>query len=417
MRGLSFALVVSFVLYGCNERPVQELSNTAATVEQRGSNVQRLVDGNNQFACKLYAELRRSEGNLFFSPVSISTALSTILPGARSTTAEQMRHVLHWELPNERLYLDLASLRLQLQSRQKGLEVALANRLWAQTDVKLSSEFVGLLKGRLGAEVGQIDFAELGDDARHPINAWIAKETDDHIHELLASGAVDSSTRLVLTNAISFDGEWAQPFDGDLTEAGTFHIDTNRSTDVTLMRQEHEFRFCRVAGVSCLELPYQGEKFSMWLFLPDEVDGLRSFEAGLTVEQIKRCLQAAKLRTVRVELPVFELASEFEMQDILGDMGIVDAFEPDVADFSRMFPGSPYHVSVFVHKAYVAVNEQGTEAAAATGVVATGDDVNSPAPAAFRADHPFVYMIRDNELGQIVFLGRLVDPLSAGETR
>lgn len=367
-----------------------------------------LVNGNNQFACDLYGRLRTESGNLFFSPGSISTALAMTYAGAKGNTAAQMAAALHFKLPQDQLHPAFAALSERVSAKKEGMEVRIANRLWGQAGYPFLPEYLQLTKHDYGAELGQVDFVSRTEAARQTINTWVEQQTDEKIKDLIPQGALDEMTRLVLTNAIYFKGDWASPFDKKATKKAPFYLSADRSVEVPMMFENGLFRFAAVDGDRILALPYAGDDLSMWVLLPKEIDGLAALEAKLTPETLQKWETALRRRSVDVYLPRFKAESSFSLSGVLQAMGMTTAFAPGQADFSGMTERKDLSISEVVHKAFVDVNEKGTEAAAATGVVIGITSVQ--ATPEFRADHPFVFLIRDNHTGSILFMGRMENP-------
>ncbi len=369
-----------------------------------------LVRGNNTFALNLYGELKEQEGNLFFSPFSISAALAMTYGGARGNTAAQMEQVLYFEVTAERLHQTFAQLLEQLNARGKkgGYQLSVANALWGQQGVGFLKKFLDLTEKHYGAGLQQVDFAAATEAARQTINAWVEKETQGKIKDLIQPGVLNALTKLVLTNAIYFKGTWAEQFDRKATRDTPFTLATRRQVKVPMMHKTENFGYTEAEGFQALELPYAGDDLSMVIFLPREVDGLAALEKELSLENLESWLGGLRRQTVQVSLPRFTMTSEFGLQDVLKSLGMTDAFS-GAADFSGMTGRRDLFISAVIHKAFVDVNEEGTEAAAATAVVMMTSAAPRP-PVVFRADHPFLFLIRDNRSGSILFIGRLVNP-------
>jgi len=375
--------------------------------------------GNNAFALDLYGKLSEQEGNLFFSPYSISTALAMTYAGARGNTAAQMAEVMHFNLPQEWLHPAFGTLILYLQVRQQqegGYELAVANALWGQKGYPWLNEFLELTRENYGAglRLQEVDFAGDTEGARQTINDWVEEETREKILELLQEGDINVETALVLTNAIYFKGDWASRFKENRTRPGPFTLSDGSKVEVPMMHQTEEFGYMETDGLQALELPYAGEELSMLVLLPREIEGLAELEESLTVVKLDEWLGALREREVDVYLPRFKMVSRFELSEVLKALGMTDAFDPQNADFTGMMAPrdieGPLWISMVIHKAFVDVNEEGTEAAAATAVIMQGLD-GPEEPAIFRADHPFLFLIRDNASGSILFMGRVIDPV------
>jgi serpin B len=378
-----------------------------------------VVKGNNTFAFDLYAELRKKEGNLFLSPNSISTALAMTYAGARGETASQMATVLHLPFEPDRLNPAFAGLVKDLQSgakprgrdRKPAYQLNIANALWGQKGYHFREEFVSALNADYGAGFEEVDFRNAADEARQVINKWVEKRTQDKIKELFKPRTIDSSYRLVLTNAIYFKAAWALPFSKRLTKDEDFHTSAAKKVSVPMMHEQQHFAYFESDKAQVLELPYVEGALSMLVMLPRKVDGLADLEASLSQDNLKNWLAQMQHREVKVSLPKFKVTKEFELKDVLGKLGMPLAFEPFKADFSGMDGTRELFIGTVVHQAYVDVNEEGTEAAAATGVgmKLAAAPIPEEIPV-FRADHPFVFLIRDAKTQSILFMGRVVNP-------
>jgi serpin B len=369
-----------------------------------------VVHGNNEFAFDLYAQLKQKDGNLFFSPESISTALAMTYAGARGATADELAKTLHFTLKEDKLHPAFHALIEELNGagKKRGYQLSVANALWGQKGYKFLPNFLQLTKKYYGAGLQEVDFVGDTEGARKTINTWIEKETKDKIKDLLQPGVIDSLTRLVLTNAIYFKGDWERQFKKDFTQKDQFHIAADKKTDAMMMQDEGKFKYLDGGTFQALELPYKGKEVSMVVLLPKKIDGLAEFEKTLTAAKVADWLPKLREQEVLVALPKFKMTSEFSMKDTLSAMGIKQLFSANGADLSGMNGQRDLFVSAAIHKAYVDVNEEGTEAAAATAVVAKL--AAAPVHPIFRADHPFVFMIRDNHSGSILFLGRVANP-------
>jgi serpin B len=375
------------------------------------ADVRALVDGNTTFALDLYQQLKSAEGNLFFSPHSISTALAMTYAGARGNTAKQMSRALHLKLDEKQLHKAFGQLEAQLRAfaQKEKVELSFANALWAQKDYRFLEQFLNLVKHYYRAELSYADFKTAHESARGQINDWVERQTNDKIKDLIKPGVLNALTRLVLANAIYFKGLWESQFDKSITRDAEFWLDPDTTVDVPMMSQEHEFNYVENDQLQVLELPYAGNDLSMTVLLPKKHDGLAELESSLTAHTLRSLVAKSHEQTVTVYLPRFKLTSQFSLQNTLAAMGMPDAFSQNTADFSAMDGNRMLYISAVVHKAFVDVNEEGTEAAAATGVVVSVTAM-PVRPAVFRADHPFVFLIRDIHSGSILFLGRVVDP-------
>jgi len=375
------------------------------------TDVASVVGGNERFALDLYARLRTEQsGNLFFSPSSISTALAMTYAGARGDTESEMAKVLHFTLSQDKLHPGFASLNKTLDGNgeKRGYRLHGANRLWGQQGYSFLPEFLTITRTHYDAELAEVDFARQTEQARQQINTWVEERTQGKIKDLIPPGIVTPLTCLVLTNAIYFKGDWTKPFDNKVTKDAPFQITSQQRTDVPMMQQQGDFRYWAGDGLKILELPYGRGDLSMLVLLPAETGGLPDLEARLTSENLCRWLMNVREQPVRVFLPRFKLTSQFRLDDTLKAMGMLLAFGR--ADFSGMTGKPDLFISAVIHKAFVDVNEEGTEAAAATAVIMKRGLAIPRQPAEFRADHPFVFLIRHNRTGSILFLGRLMNP-------
>ena len=370
-----------------------------------------LVQGNTEFALDLYGKLRGHEGNLFFSPCSISTALAMTYAGARGATAAQMAEALHLTAAQGRLHVIFSQLAGQVAEAGKanGCQLDIANALWEQAGYGVLEEFRTIVRTRYLGELRELDFAHDAEGARVTINDWVEGQTQGKIQNLIPRGSLGDLTRLVLTNAVYFKALWRHPFRKAATREEPFWLSQDKSVPVPMMRQIHPARYAEFGDCQVLELPYAGDDIAMVILLPIGRTGLPEFEASLTADRVTELVRRAARENVDMSLPRFKLVSQFMLNEPLQAMGMTDAFSQSVADFSGMSDKRPLFISGVIHKAFVDVNEEGTEAAAATGVVAVGG--GAPArPVLFRADHPFLFLIRHIPTGSILFIGRVADP-------
>jgi serpin B len=386
-------------------------ASTAAPAAQTES----VVAGNTAFALDLYGQLKTKRGNLFFSPYSISTALAMTYAGARGETEKQMGQVLHAANDQRALHAAFGQLQRQLgeAGKAKGIELSIANALWAQKGHPFLSAFLEIAKAEYQANIAQADFKTGADAARGQINRWVALKTRDKIQDILPPGSLNEAARLVLADAIYFKGVWEKPYDKRETSPQPFHLTRTRQADVPLMHHFDEVRYMENSDFQAVELPYSGGGLSTVILLPRRIDGCGQLEDRLTPALLSGALKQMKQQTVQLFLPRFKLESSFKLRDTLARMGMPDAFVWPGADFSGLDGTRNLFISGVFHKAWGEVNEEGTEAAAATvvGVAAGGMPLHPPPPPpVFRADHPFLFLIRDTHSGSLLFLGRLADP-------
>ncbi len=389
------------------------------------TDTQFVVKGDNEFAFDLYAKLRNKEGNLFFSPYSISTALALTYCGARGQTETQMAGVLNFPFfakPGPAISSKLKSDRQKFASafgkiikdmnsrgEKGGYELRIANALWGQKDYDFLEEYTKLIKNNFDGQLNEVDFIRATEAARKTINKWVEKKTNKKITNLIQKGVLDSMTRLVLTNAIYFKGNWARQFKKDKTKDAPFTLDDGEKIETAMMNQTAEFGYMETASFQGLDLPYVDDELSMIILLPKKNDDLDELEKTLTVENLSKWLKKLYKREVVVSAPKFKMTSQFSLASVLKSMGMTDAFSSN-ANFSGMNGRKDLFISAVIHKAYVDVNEEGTEAAAATGVTMKLTSVGPSRIPVFRADHPFLFLIRDNHTGSILFIGRVMNP-------
>ena len=399
-----------------NVIPITLMSSliSGSTTGAPAAQPQSLVEGNTAFALDLYGQLKTAQGNLFFSPYSISTALAMTYAGARSDTAKQMAQVLHFTQDQGQLPFAFGELqgRLSQAATNKGIELNIANALWTQKGHSFLPEFVNVAKGNYHANVNQADFQIGAEAARGEINDWVAQQTKDKIQDILPPGSVTGLTRLVLANAIYFKGIWAKPYDKGETSTQPFHLSATREAQVPLMHHFDDVRYTGNSDFQAVELPYKSGELAMVILLPRHVDACGRLEDKLTPALLSRSLGEMKKLKVEIFLPRFKLESSFTLSDTLARMGMPDAFASK-ADFSGIDGDADLFISGVFHKAWGEVNEEGTEAAAATAVAVGALAVRMPPspPPVFRADHPFIFFIRDTRSGSLLFLGRLADPV------
>jgi len=411
--------VVLLGVVGCTEVPG---TGVALSEKQRdtspdvgASDLATLVDNNSEFAFDLYQASIQQGGNLFYSPYSISLALAMTYAGARGETEQQMANTLHFALQQDRLHPAFNSLDLALASRgegakgkdDKGFRLHIVNAIWGQKDYKFLPEFLDVLAENYGAGLRLLDFVREPDQSRITINNWVSDQTEGKIKDLIPQGVIDALTRLVLTNAIYFNAAWLNPFDKELTSNGTFHLLDSGDVTVPMMRQTHSFSYATGDGYQAVELPYDGNQLSMVILLPDS-GKFESFQNSLNAALVNHIVSDLQSRQVDLTIPKFQFESEFSLADTLAAMGMPAAFSGD-ADFSGMTGNRELTISDILHKAFVSVDEAGTEAAAATAVV-VGLTSAPEQPVQVTVDRPFIFLIRDIQTGAILFVGQVVNP-------
>jgi len=374
---------------------------------------------NNAFALGLYAKVRSQQGNLAMSPFSISSALMLALAGARGETADQMRHVLHLPSTGDRPFEIAGSLIASYGDPANAVTLRVANRLFGEKSYAFEAPYLAKVRADFGAPLEPLDFKSNPEESRGRINAWVSHETEGRNKDLIPPGAVGPMTRLVLTNAIYFLGDWAIPFEKSATHDAPFSVTKDQQKPVPTMYGHAGFRFAGASGAKLLEMPYKNGALAMTLVLPDAVDGLDALEAGLTPAVLDQWTKALTSTEVKVALPKFEINPPGPMAigKLLAGMGMPDAFDAAKADFTAIAnpatPADRLSLDSVFHKAFVRVDEKGTEAAAATAVVMRAAGARlEPKVVEFRADHPFLFLLRDTRSGAILFMGRVNDPSS-----
>lgn len=383
-----------------------------ALADSNSADMNQVVAGNSEFALDLYARLRTRDGNIFLSPYSISAALAMTYAGARGETATQMTQTLHFDSPAEKLHPAFFELKTNLDAVQKNGKVrfAVANSLWPQAGFDFRQDYLTLCDKYYGSAIVPVDFVRYTEAARTKINDWVSERTNGKIDELIKPGMLDELSRLVLVNAIYFKGDWRTKFSASLTQEQPFHISSRISVTARLMEQTEECGYAEFPDLQVLAMPYADSDISMVVLLPSNVDGLTNLEAQLTPKNLESWINQIGPEKVQVFFPGFTVRSQFSLGDTLSAMGMSDAFDT-TADFSGMDGRKDLYISSVIHEAYVKVDEKGTEAAAATAVVMTEMiSVRPPPIPTFRADHPFLFLIRDNQTGSILFLGRVMNP-------
>jgi len=387
------------------------------TPELSGGAIEDLVSDNSTFAMDLYQYLKTGDNNIFYSPYSISLALAMTYAGARGETEEEMADAMHFGLGQDRLHPAFNSLDMTLSSRGEGAEgkddegfrLNIVNAIWGQKDYEFLADFLDTLAQNYGAGLRVLDFMEAPEESRIIINAWVSDETEGRIEDLIPQGMIDSLTRLVLTNAIYFNAAWMYPFSEGATSDGVFHLASGDEVRVPMMRQTESFGYYEGENYRAVELPYDGGELSMVILLPDS-GKFSSFDSSLDFEKLYEIIDGIGYQEVALTMPEFEFESSFDLKKTLSEMGMPVAFSGD-ADFSGMTGNRELFIAEVVHKAFVSVDEAGTEAAAATAVVMELTAVPQE-PVTIEIDRPFIFLIRDIETGTLLFVGRVMNPVS-----
>lgn len=387
-----------------------------ASPDASQADIAALVAGDNGFAFDLYQILRKEDGNLFFSPYSISLALAMTYGGARGDTETGMADALKFTLPQTRLHPAFNSVDQTLASRgqgakgtdEKGFRLHIANDIWGQRDFAFQPAYLDLLAQNYGAGLRVIDFIKDAEQARQTINLQVSQETEDKITDLLPEGSVNDLTRLVLTNAVYFNAAWQNQFEKTATAPGDFFLLNGSKISVPVMQQTGSFGYLKGDGFQAVELPYDGRELSMLVILPDQGQ-FDAFEGKLSGQALENITGNIRNKEVDLSMPKFTYRSSFGLGQALTALGMENAFLPGVADFSGMDGQKDLYIQDVVHQAFVAVDENGTEAAAATGVV-VGITSIPVEIIKMEINRPFVFVIRDIGTGTVLFAGRVMNP-------
>lgn len=369
---------------------------------------QPVAIANRAFGVALYRRLAAEPGNVFLSPISLAGAFGPVAAGARGDTRAAIGRVLELPKADPTLHRDLGGLLRSLESDSDGARVTIANSLWLMKGYPVKPAFVAVARDNYGAEVDTLDFGN-GEAAAATINNWVERETKGRIRDLIAPDSLDLLTRVVVTNAVHFLGDWTRPFNATYTRPKPFHLAGGGTRDVPMMYGKREHRMVEAGPVRLIELPYKGERLAMVAILPKKRLGLSEVEAGLTDARLGQWLtqlDAAQPSDVIVELPKVEVEASYTLNEPLKAMGMAVAFDPKRANFRGIAEGERLFISQVVHKTFLRIDEKGTEAAAATGVEIQAER-SSPE---FRADHPFLVLIREKQTGAVLFMGRIADP-------
>jgi len=402
-------IVIGALLY----KPATETTPSAPPVDDSGATtegIDSVIEANNRFALEFYQQIKDEPENLFFSPYSISTALAMTYEGARGQTAQEMQSVFHFPEEDSARRPAMAAVYNQINQEDSQYQLNTANALWAQQDYSFLDEYTEVIEQYYGGRVTNLDFIREAEKSRKTINDWVAEQTKDKILDLIPAGVLNALTRLVLTNAIYFKGQWLTQFDEEKTIEEDFRVSPEKTIKVPMMslaNEETEFNYLETEKLQILEMPYDGEELSMLVLLPRE-DDLAALEESLNPDNLNQWREMLNQQPVNVFMPKFTFETKYFLKQDLQEMGMPTAFSMQ-ANFSGMDGTEDLFISKVIHQAFVEVNEEGTEAAAATAVVIELKAVK-PSMAVFRADHPFIFLIQDNQSGNILFIGRVVNP-------
>lgn len=376
-----------------------------------------LVTGNTEFGLRLLREVRKTNtGNVIYSPHSVSIALAMTYAGARTSTETEIASALNFSLPQVELHPAFNALDLALSSRGANAQGAdgapfrlrISNAMWLQDGADFEIDYLDTLALNYGAGVNMMDYSADPEAARVEINTWVEDQTEDKIKDLIPPGAITGDTMAVLTNAIYFNASWLDQFDPAATADGPFAAPTG-SVTTPMMKQMNSYGYVAQTGFEAIELPYDGEEVSMVILLPDASSDIATLEASLDAAKLQAAFDGLETKMVDLSMPKFKFESPVGLKQILVDLGMPSAFDSVASDFSGISQTINLFISDVLHKAFVDVNEKGTEAAAATAVIIVTDSVPS-ADVSVDVDRPFLFLIRDRQTDAIIFIGRVVDP-------
>ena len=409
------SIILLLGLIDCTGTDSNTFPSTVKPLSEAGS----VVEASHQFALEFYAHIKgEAEGeNIFFSPYSISTAIAMMYEGARNKTAEEIQSVFHFPEDQSLRRSSFQVIQSYLNRQGMPYELSTANALWIEKELNLQNTFKTVLTEFYKGEAFDVDFKRASERERQRINKWGEKETRDKIKNLLPEGSVNSMTRLVLTNAIYFKGKWENQFEKDQTRDEDFWLNEHQAKQVPMMWQSDDFNYAQTEDLQILEIPYEGGELSMLILLPKGkgAEDLKSLEESLTMDNLN--LWRESLRNEKMDevfIPKFKFNSAYQLKKSLGAMGMPLAFNPSAHGQDKGFSGITEEEDLYVddiyHKAFVDVNEEGTEAAATTGAGMYLTSY-SPVQLIFKADHPFLFLIQERTTGYILFMGKVANPL------
>lgn len=406
-------VITGMLLISLNNTAIPAQAQGKKTQPQLVKNAYSLAESNNQFAFDLYKQLAVQEGNLFFSPFSISTALAITYNGAAGKTKSEMAKTLHFEQLQKNIPQAFHVLldSIKPAKNRKDLQLNISNALWAQKKYIFLNSYIKLCRDYYSASVQNADFTtnKEREKSRKSINQWVEKQTNGKIKDLLQTGAIDAMTRMVITNAVYFYGSWAEKFDEKRTKQDTFHLADKSFVLAPFMHKTFSAKYFENQNLQMAELPYFSGEYSMIIFLPKAPTGLEQVNNDLTNNNFKFYFSKSTQKEIQFSIPKFKLSGQFDLGQKLAGMGMPMAFS-NKADFSGMTGHYDLKISKVIHKAFIEVNEKGTEAAAATGVIMALKSAYISNKIIFKADHPFFFIIRENSTGSILFMGKLAKP-------
>jgi serpin B len=363
---------------------------------------------NNQFTMELYHQLRKEPVNMFYSPLSISSAFAMTYAGAKGETANQMKQTLHFGPNNETFHSQYADLTKLLNKEKEELSLSLANAVWLQTGLNLNNNFSETITQHYGAGLKRTSFADDPAGSQERINKWVADKTNDKITDLLPRSAIKRSTQMILVNALYFKGAWQNPFKKEQTKEDTFYVFEKCVTKTQMMNQQLTTAYYEDDLAQVVELPYKGGDVSFVLLLPKKRFDILSVEKHFNEQVYQAYLQKMQRTRVKLSMPKFKMERSYSLAEPLQKLGMTQPFTSN-ADFSGMTDETKLMIDKVLHKTFIDVNEEGTEAAAATAITMVKSSMVTN-HATVEANHPFLFLIKDNKTSAILFMGRIMDP-------
>lgn len=389
-----------------------------AVLDPDAGNYAQAVGALNKFAVDFYRRYREQiSDNVFFSPYSIFSALGMIYEGADGKTADEIRIVFHLAQDNGIRLGSLSKLYAQINPQEASYQLSTANALWTQEGYPFNQDYLKTIENYYGGAAANLDFKNDAEGSRQTINKWISSNTNGKISEIFAKGDLNEATRLALTNAVYFKGKWSTAFEESLTQEKEFTTASGAKIKVQMMNGSNSFKYAETENFQAIEIPYRNNDLSMIVILPKN-GKVKEAEDYLIVNNIAPIRELMHYELTDLFIPKFKFATSYAMNDTLIKMGMPTAFNGANADFTRMYDreaagGENLYIGLATHKAYIDVNEEGTEAAAATGIGmrATSVAVNPEQPKIFNANHPFIFAITHNKTGALLFLGKVNNPV------
>ncbi|WP_445475354.1 serpin family protein [Methanococcoides methylutens] len=397
-------IVSLLFLSGCIE---DSTVNTKTTINADSIEEYDIATANNAFAFDMYSMIKDDVENVFFSPYSIFTTMAICYDGAEGSTKEQISNVFYYPLSKPVLEGSSKKMIDTINSDNDAYDLKTANALWVLEEYPLNEQYALNAEKYYGGMIAPLDFAGQPEESRSVINNWVENKTNDKIKDLLAEGSIDGNARLIITNAVYFNGTWLQEFEEAGTRKRVFYLSDGQEKKVDTMYAIGTYNYGENKNAQMLELPYKGDDISMYIVLPSE-NSIEEFENDLTLGYYNELKDNLNSDEVKILLPKFAFEARAELNEPLQEMGIVDAFDPGIADFSGISASSGLSISEVVHQAYIGVNEKGTEAAAATGIVM--EESLPYYKYEFTADHPFMFFIEDKRTDCILFMGKVESP-------